>query len=719
MVKQADRLQAVSNERGGSSLGQECLGSRPLTSDEGRTLNEARLTGNLTRFFPGGFAPVREAVPEDPIRVFLGTVHADGLTVESVTPGALVRVATKEDKHGQKSGWYIYHADGLPVGIYGDWRQGWERTWCAKTRSDLSPAEYAAQQTAIAHAQAVRAQALKKRHDQTAVRAAKLFDGADPAPASHPYLVAKGVAPFGLRMRHGTLLIPLCNARGEIRTLQRISPDGSKRYLAGGEKQGHFHLIGAPRGVLLICEGYATGASLHEATGYAVAVASDKANLAPVGKALHAAYPAARIVFCADDDRWKDANENPGARAAESAAHGIPGATWLLPRFREDATHPTDFNDLAALEGLGTVRAQVETAVPATLEAVSVALWADQPVPVRQWLLPDWIPMRQTTALYGDGGVGKTLLAQQLATAVASGRGFLGLTPRTGGVLGLFCEDDVDTLHMRQAGINQSLGIPYSAAETFHYMSRVGRDNLLMTFDGHDAGTLTPFWHEIDAKMAQHRPVLLIVDTAADTFGGNENIRPQVRQFVQQALTALAQRYDCAVLLCAHPSAAGLQNGQGTGGSTAWSNSVRSRLYLSKDPSSDRTILTRKKSNYAAAGEEIPVLYANGAFLPYTPGDLSTLPLTERAIESDFIALLNELNQRHTHVSDSQFGRRWAPAVMHKVLGQRGQKRWTVEQLDGAMERLLQRKELLIEIDPRNRTRRIVTASLGGAHEPA
>lgn len=675
-------------------------------------------TGNLDRLFPGGFAPARETVPEDPTRVFLSTLHADGLVVDHIVSGGLVRVTTKEDKRGQKSGWYIYHADGLPVGIYGDWRAGWERTWCAKTRSDLAPAEYAAQQTAIAHAQAVRAQTLKKRHDQTAARAARLFEGAEPA-TLHPYLTAKGVAAHGLRVRHGTLLIPLVNTRGEIRTLQRISPDGQKRYLAGGEKQGHFHLIGAPRGVLLICEGYATGASLYEATGHAVAVASDKTNLAPVGQALRGAYPGARIVFCGDDDRWRDANDNPGARAAESAAHGVPGATWLLPRFREDATHPTDFNDLAALEGLGVVRAQVETAVPATLDTAPASLWADQPVPVRQWLLADWIPMRQTTALYGDGGVGKTLLAQQLATAVASGRGFLGLAPRAGTVLGLFCEDDVDTLHMRQDGINRALGISYRELAGFHVASRVGRDNLLMTFDGHDAGTLTPFWHEIDALVAKIQPALLIVDTAADTFGGNENIRPQVRQFVQQALTALAQRYECAVLLCAHPSAAGLQNGQGTGGSTAWSNSVRSRLYLSKDPSSDRTILTRKKSNYAAAGEEIPVLYADGAFLPYIPGDLSTLPLTERAIESDFIHLLNELNLRHTHVSDSQFGRRWAPSVMHKILGQRGQKRWTIEQLDGAMERLLQRKELRIEIDPRNHSRWLVMCAQEAPHEDA
>ncbi len=675
-------------------------------------------SGNLTRVFPGGFAPARPAAPEDPTRVFLSTLHADGLIVDTIVPGDLVRIATKEDRRGQKSGWYIYHADGLPVGIYGDWRAGWERTWCAKTRSDLPPAEYAAQQAAIAHAQAVRAQALKKRHDQTAARAARLFAGAEPA-TDHPYLTAKGVGAHGLRVRHGTLLVPLCTPAGEIRTLQRIGSDGSKRYLAGGEKQGNCHLIGMPRGVILVCEGYATGASLHEATGHAVAVASDKTNLAPVGRALHIAYPAARIVFCADDDRWKDPTQNPGARAAESAAHGVPGATWLVPRFREDATHPTDFNDLATLEGLGVVRAQIETAVPATIDAAPASLWADQPVPVRHWLLPDWIPMRQTTALYGDGGVGKTLLAQQLATAVASGRGFLGLSPRAGAVLGLFCEDDVDTLHMRQDGINRALGISYRELAGFHVASRVGRDNLLMTFDGHDAGTLTPFWHEIDALVAKIKPALLIVDTAADTFGGNENIRPQVRQFVQQGLTALAQRYDCAVLLCAHPSAAGLQNGQGTGGSTAWSNSVRSRLYLSKDPSSDRTILTRKKSNYAAAGEEIPVLYAEGAFLPYTPGDLSTMPLTERAIEADFIHLLNELNQRHTHVSDSQFGRRWAPAVMHKILGQRGQKRWTIEQLDGAMERLLQRKELLIEIDPRNRTRRLVTCPQEVPHEDA
>ncbi|MBF0562240.1 MAG: AAA family ATPase, partial [Alphaproteobacteria bacterium] len=113
---------------------------------------------------------------------------------------------------------------------------------------------------------------------------------------------------------------------------------------------------------------------------------------------------------------------------------------------------------------------------------------------------------------------------------------------------------------------------------------------------------------------------LVVIDTAADTFGGNEIARPQVRQFLSR-LTRLAQQIDGVVIVLAHPSQSGMSSGSGGGGSTAWSNSARSRLYLEiPEPESGRTvernarILTRKKSNYASIGDEITLKYVDGCF---------------------------------------------------------------------------------------------------------
>jgi hypothetical protein len=83
-------------------------------------------------------------------------------------------------------------------------------------------------------------------------------------------------------------------------------------------------------------------------------------------------------------------------------------------------------------------------------------------VPERQWVVQDWMPVGYTTALYGDGGTGKTLLAQQLMTSCATGRPWLGLAAKRCKVFALFCEDDENELHRRQDAINQQYGIDFS-----------------------------------------------------------------------------------------------------------------------------------------------------------------------------------------------------------------------------------------------------------------
>ena len=123
-----------------------------------------------------------------------------------------------------------------------------------------------------------------------AARAAWLWQAAHPAPADHPYLRRKQVGPNGLRCDSaGNLIVPLHDAEGVLHTIETITPEGGKRYLAGGAKAGHFCTIGEPldaSAALLICEGWATGASLHEATGLPVVAAMDAGNLGPVAEVL-------------------------------------------------------------------------------------------------------------------------------------------------------------------------------------------------------------------------------------------------------------------------------------------------------------------------------------------------------------------------------------------------------------------------------------------------
>ena len=117
---------------------------------------------------------------------------------------------------------------------------------------------------------------------------------------------------------------------GELHSLQFILPDGGKRFLTGGRKRGCYYGIGRPAGALCICEGYATAASIYEATGYATACAFDAGNLLPVAEALRAKFPRLSLVIAADND--SEAAGNPGLTAATAAARAV-GAAVAVPDF--------------------------------------------------------------------------------------------------------------------------------------------------------------------------------------------------------------------------------------------------------------------------------------------------------------------------------------------------------------------------------------------------
>lgn len=239
------------------------------------------------------------------------------------------------------------------------------------------------------------------------------------------------------------------------------------------------------------------------------------------------------------------------------------------------------------------------------------------PAPLREWLIQDWIPIGYVTGLYGDGGVGKSLIAQQLLTSVSVGMPWLGMDVRGGRAFGFMCEDDASELHRRQEGINRNYGVDMPHLENLRIAARLGFDNLLMTFDQESRGKLTDRFAEICKFLDAFRPRLVVLDTLADIFGGNEINRTQARQFIQGVGGQLARQYGCAVVIPAHPSASGLSTGSGTSGSTAWNNTFRSRLYITRpddEEETDKRLLSRMKSNYAPKGAEITAMWDNGAF---------------------------------------------------------------------------------------------------------
>lgn len=322
------------------------------------------------------------------VELFRTAMNAAGLPAPDtiIDDGGIHRFSTN-GKRGDDSGWYVLHTDSLPAGAFGCWRQGLQSTWCAKSENEQTPVEREAHRQRVQAMQAQREADEAVRQQAAALKAASAWLEANRDAAGHPYLKAKGIGSHGSRIAgNGALLVPMHDSDGKLWNVERINPKDSsdKKGLFGGRRKGCYHSIGKPTGALIVCEGFATGASIHEATGQSVTVAFNAGNLLPVATALRKKYPALRIVLAADDD-WRTPG-NPGMTQAKAAAEAV-GGFLAVPAFAADRPEKAkDFNDLHALSGADAVRRCFDAAQSV---ANADAGW---PVPAP---LPDALPAVQ------------------------------------------------------------------------------------------------------------------------------------------------------------------------------------------------------------------------------------------------------------------------------------------------------------------------------------
>lgn len=260
-----------------------------------------------------------------------------------IADGVLHRAHADGDKANTKNISYLIHADGNPSWFFEYFPAGIKKTGTLSgERKHLSLAERRQIESERKKRQDER-RALQK---QTAERAASIWKDAAPvfSEVDHPYLQRKRVKPFGIRIsKDGSrLIIPLYTEARKLMNLQFIDADGNKRFLSGGKKKECFSVIGNSTGLerLLICEGWATGASLHEELGIFVMVAMDAGNLEPVAQAARRLFPHAEIIIAGDNDA-----SGTGQAAANKAARAVGGKVLIPPQLGQD------WNDVLTMEG--------------------------------------------------------------------------------------------------------------------------------------------------------------------------------------------------------------------------------------------------------------------------------------------------------------------------------------------------------------------------------
>jgi putative DNA primase/helicase len=537
---------------------------------------------------------------------------------DDVIADGKLRRFSPSGRRGDDAAWYVLHGDGIPAGAFGDWRSGVESSWRADMGRPLTVIEEAAHRERIAQQRTQREAEEARRRVEARTKASAIWKAAKPVAAIHPYLVRKGIQPHDAREYQGALVVPM-RAAGELHSLQFIADDGAKRFLAGGRVAGCYCAIGKPGDALVICEGFATGASIREATGLAVAVAFNAGNLGAVALSLRERFPDLRLIVAADDDAATPGN--PGLSKATEAARAV-GGLLAVPGFGEDRpAGASDFNDLAKSRGVEAVRAcmavaarvEAPQATPAGASLPTPSAHPDRapgalvdgveivcassikPEPV-DWLWAGFLAAGKLHVLAGAPGTGKTTLALALAATITSaGRWPDGTTSQRGSVLVWSGEDDpADTLVPRLIASGADLA-------RVHFIGRVSAPDGVRSFD---PSADFPALEVEAARIPSLR--LVIVDPIVNAVAGDSHKSTEVRRGLQP-LVDFAARAGCAVLGISHFSkgTAGRDVVERVTGSLAFGALARVVLATAKpadDQADDGRLMVRAKSNIGPDG---------------------------------------------------------------------------------------------------------------------
>ena len=524
----------------------------------------------------------------------------------------------------------------------------------------------------------------------------------------------KIVATYPYTDANGTLLYEVL--RFEPKRFGHRQPDGHSGWIYKGTHRRVLYrlpdLLKFPDATIFICEGERDADRVASLDHVATTVASGKWTDDCVEPLI------GRHVLILED------NDEAGRKKAQEAAkllYGVADTVRVvrLPGLAEggdvsdwldrDPSRASKLADICFDAPIWSLDAEAKEASKENLSSskismpfINIAGWRDRPVPERTWTVKDRIPGSNVTLLSGEGSVGKSILSLHLATAVVLGRDWLRSLPEPGPALVVCCEDDTDELWRRFDLIFKFYGAAYTDFKDLHVSALAGKETLMAVPDRKGLMQATELFERTREAACDIKPKLIVLDNSADIFGGNENDRAQVRQFIG-LLRGMAMAAGAGVLLTSHPSLTGISTGTGLSGSTAWNASVRSRLYFKRattdkdeEPDPDLRVLEVMKANYGPVGETITLRWTNGLFLPV--GGVSNLEklVAERRGEELFLKLLEQFTRQRRNTCEKPNAPTYAPTLFAKETEARELGIRKID-LEAAMRRLFATDKIYLE----------------------
>ena len=538
----------------------------------------------ITDIFGGPFVPPSYKHVDPPEIQLSNAMQSAGITPpeDILIDGQIHRFSTK-GRTRDDSGWYIAFPDEPVAGRFGCWRDQIDCLFKADMGRELTAPESISIIRRQSEAKTQRDLIRQRKAEVAASTVTTIWRDAIAASPDHPYLKRKGIYPHGARLTgDGRLIVPLHNANGELASLQYISND-EKRYHPGATTKGCSWMLGEiTPGPIFVAEGYATAATIHEASGGRPCVVAYSANNLPgiVGQLREEHGETQEIVIVADND-----TSGVGRNKADQASAKYGGRIVMPPTEGDANDYHQSGADLATL------------LFPPTDDwLIQADVFSEQPAPVR-WQIKGWLQSQALIMVHGPPGCGKTFMVLDMVMSVAS-KGvvseWFGNRVRQGAVVYLAGEGH-HGLRGRVAAWKQHHGV--SGLDM--WLSRHGLD--LNTSNGYQKTS--------DAIRAlSNSPEIIVVDTLHRFLDGDENSATDAKTMLD-ACSALIQEFGCSVILVHHTGVSSEAQHRGRG-SSAWRGALD--IEISVVPGETIEVVQRKSKD----SEEAPPLFAELQSVP-------------------------------------------------------------------------------------------------------